>query len=216
MTLPAPLILSLSKDMPAHRAFPNVTYAQLRAELQREADYRRRTFPQLVAKGNMTEAEAAHQHAILTAIAQDLEAVIAFPGAGAFSTSEPAGMETPLPGRDNWGRSLAQATTKEPSFTWHDKRACLQRELAQRARFYPGWIAKGNMTAPAGAHQVDCLQAMLAIYGEGWGWRAANGFPPAWGGASPTPEQTAARAEWRETSAALDAQRPGAQQALMI
>lgn len=183
--------MTLPLSLCAHRAFPQVTYAQLRAELQREAEARRRTYPQLVAKGRMTEAEAAHQHAILAAIAQDLEAVIAL---------TPAHPE-PVEG---------------PSFSWFDKRACLQRELAQRARFYPGWIAKGNMTAPAGAHQVDCLKAMLAIYGEGWGWRAANGFPPAWGEESPTPEQAEARAEWAEISAALAAQNEQQQETLAL
>ena len=187
MTLPAPLILSLSKDMPAHRAFPNVTYSQLRAELQREADYRRRTYPQMIAKGNMTQAEADWQQAIIAAIAQDLEAVIA----------------------------RADHGTRLHPFTWHEKRAALTRELAQRARLYPGWIAKGNMTAEAGHHQRDCLAAMLAIYGEGWGWRAANGVPPGFGEVDPTPQQIASQAEWHETSIALAAQ-SGQQETLAL
>lgn len=92
-----------------------------------------------------------------------------------------------------------------PAFTWAEKRAELARELALRARHYPRWIAEGSLTQAEADHRTACLQAMLALYNDGLAWRATPGS---------TPEQ--ARAEWRTTQAALDAEAAASQQELAL
>lgn len=168
--------MTLPRDLPAHFHHPAVTFAALRAELTREAEARRRTYPGQIDKGRMTAQDAAWQHGVLAAIAQDLEAVIAL--------QVPALPSCP--------------------YSWADKRSALTRELDQRRRFYPGWIAKGRMDQDQASRQIAALAAMLALYNDGLRWLPAPGS---------TAEQRAA--QWRETMEAL-AQQTAPQEALAL
>ena len=108
--------MTLPLDHPAH--FHHApSFAALRAELVREAEARRRTYPGQIDKGRMTAQDAAWQHGVLAAIVQDLAAVIA----------------------------VAVPALPPSPYSWADKRSALTRELDQRRRFYPGWIAKGRL-----------------------------------------------------------------------
>ncbi len=168
--------------------FRGVTHAMIRAELAREGQQRARTFPDLVSKGNMTPAEADHEQHIIAAIAADLEQVIA---------RQPA-----------WSESHG--------FTWHQRVRALRRELDLRARLYPGWIAKGRMTEAEAARQIAALAAMLAIYEGGRDWRARDGTEPAFWKDDPTPAERAARAEWIEVLADIEARRAGQQKEMSL
>lgn len=168
--------MTLPLDMPANFSHPGVSFAALRAELAREAEARRRTYPGQIDKGRMTAADATWQHGVLAAIQQDCEAVIA----------------------------LAVPALPACPYTWADKRGALTRELEQRRRFYPGWIAKGRLTADQAARQIAPLAAMLALYNDGLRWLPAPGS---------TAQQRAA--QWRETMAAL-AQQAAPQQELVM
>lgn len=178
----------LPLTMPAHFAHPAVSFAGLRAELAREAAARRRTYPDWIAKGRMTAAEAEHQHQVLAAITADLEWSRAVP---AVRVPYHAAPPEPVEGR---------------RFTWPEKRTALKRELAQRARLYPDWIAKGRFTAAQGAAQIAALTAMLSMYDDGLAWTPS----PADAG----PDER--RRQWAEIAAALAAQRGETQQELMM
>lgn len=133
--------MTLPLTMPAH--FHHApTFAQVRAELARELQARRRLYPDRIAKGRMDPQEADFQQAIIAAIAQDLDAVIA----------------------------VAVPQLPRRAFTWAQKRQALLRELEYRARFYPEWIAKGRLTRDQADHQSACLAAMLALYDDGLTW----------------------------------------------
>ena len=175
--------MTLPLDMPAH--FHHApSFAHVRAELARELDQRRRFYPDRVAKGRLSQAQADHQLAVIAAIAQDLEAVIAIrvpflPGTGRGTSAAGGG---------------AQAAS--PTFTWSEKRNALNRELDYRRRFYPDWISKGRLAQGAAQHQLACLAAMLALYDDGLCWQ-------------PTPPDCPAeqrRQQWRDLSATLIAE----------
>ena len=167
--------MTLPLDHPAH--FHHApSFAALRAELVREAEARRRTYPGQIDKGRMTAQDAAWQHGVLAAIVQDLAAVIA----------------------------VAVPALPPSPYSWADKRSALTRELDQRRRFYPGWIAKGRLDEGQAASQIAALVAMLALYNDGLRWLPAPGS---------TAEQRAD--QWRETMAAL-AQQSAPQQELVM
>lgn len=39
---------------------------------------------------------------------------------------------------------------------------CVKREIRMRESVYPRWIAAGKMTAEKSAHELDCMNAVLA------------------------------------------------------
>lgn len=159
-------MLTLPLTMPAH--FHHApSFADVRAELAREAAARASFYPTYVAKFRMTQADADHQLAILAAIAADLEAVIAI--------RTPDHMRSPQP------------------FTWSQKRDALLRELDQRNRFYPDWIAKGRFDQAEGNRRIAALAAMLALYDDGLTWQPD---PPGC-------DAETRRAQWRTVAAAL-------------
>lgn len=47
-----------------------------------------------------------------------------------------------------------------------DKRACAQRELAFRERFYPRWVAAGRMTQEEADREIARMRAISADYAE--------------------------------------------------
>lgn len=197
--------MTLPLTMPAHRAYPAVSFAQLQRELADEARRRRETYPGMIAKGRMTPEEADYQHQVLAAIAADLEGVIAFPS----SRPETGGMETPQ------GSNISPVDPL-PTLSWAEKRNALTRELTYRARLYPVWIAKGTLTEAEAAHRTACLEAMLALYNEGLAWRSSTGHRTHFGTDPASPEIRQAREEWAETQAALAGQAQTAQKELSL
>ena len=185
--------MTLPLDMPAH--FHHApSFAQVRAELARELDQRRRFTPDRVAKGRLSQDQADHQIAVFAAIAQDLEAVIAIRVPQLVTGG-------PLSGRADWeGHSAAgpNISTGTPltTLSWSEKRNALNRELDYRRRFYPDWIAKGRLAQGAAQHQLACLASCLALYDDGLTWQ-------------PNPahaEPVEARQQWRDLAATLTAQ----------
>jgi hypothetical protein len=48
--------------------------------------------------------------------------------------------------------------------TTADKLACAKRELAMRKQCYPRWVKQNKMSAGQAAHQLACMQAIVADY----------------------------------------------------
>ena len=182
--------MTLPLDMPAH--FHHApSFAQVRAELAREIDQRRRFYPDRVAKGRLSQAQADHQIAVFAAIAQDLEAVIAIRVPQLLAKPVTGGME----GHSAAGPNISTGTPLT-TLSWSEKRNALNRELDYRRRFYPDWIAKGRLAQGAAQHQLACLASCLALYDDGLTWQ-------------PNPahaEPVEARQQWRDLAATLTAQ----------
>lgn len=45
-----------------------------------------------------------------------------------------------------------------------DKLACAERELKMRQRVYPRWVEDGRMSAGKQAHEIACMEAIVADY----------------------------------------------------
>lgn len=46
--------------------------------------------------------------------------------------------------------------------TIDEQLACAKRELALRHNVYPKWIANRRMTQDKAAHEIDCMEAIVA------------------------------------------------------
>ncbi len=158
---------------PQLAALPQLTFADVAAELQREGEQRARVYPDRVAKGMMQAAEADYQIAIWAAIGVDLAADMQLPGSDAY---------------DSHKFSHAQRVT------------ALQRELDMRRQYYPGWVGKSRMTQAQADHRTAAIGAMLYRYQCGYAWRGANGRR--WYQDDVTPTK-ADRAEWKAYWAAV-------------
>lgn len=148
--------------------FPSTSWADCRAELARELAHRRRTYPDRVNTGRMKQADAEYQIAIFAAIASDIDRM-ANP-----VRPEPVGAV----GDASHQRLLSNGNH---SFTWAERRAAIERELAFRDRFYPQWTASGRMTAAQADRQCTALRAVLWRYDAGFDWIADNGAACQWG-----------------------------------
>jgi hypothetical protein len=133
--------ISLSPGHPGVYAFDD---RDMLAELDRELDARRRTYPGRIAKGGMTPAEAEREIAVMADLREDLAAVLAWRLAG------PNGC-LPLP------RANAR-------FGHEDKLHVLRREIHMRRTFYPQWVGKGRLSANAARAQLHRLEAVQARY----------------------------------------------------
>lgn len=125
--------------------FPGVTWADCRAELDREAAYRARTYPDRVAGGRMQKQEADYQLAIIAAIAADVDRMT-----GAYKPAQ-------------------------HRYTWLERRKALDREIDFRRQFYPEWIENGRLTQPVADRQILMLRAILWRYDCGFDWKPSNG-----------------------------------------
>jgi hypothetical protein len=124
--------------------------SDIAAELAREGKARAKLYPDLVAKGRMTEDQAVAGRAVLAAMATDLDR-----------------MKSPTRPREETHK-----------FSWAERRQALQRELAYRARFYPKWISEGTLDQAEADRRTRPLAELLAIYDDGFDWRASNGLLP--------------------------------------
>ena len=50
------------------------------------------------------------------------------------------------------------------TITVADKLACAARELRMRRNAYPRWIEAGRISAGGAAHQIACMEAIVADY----------------------------------------------------
>jgi hypothetical protein len=170
--------------------FPGLTYADCKAELDRELAQRRRVYPDRVAKMRMTQAEADYQLAVFTAIASDIDRM-------ASNTAHPKPVE---------------------GHSWADRRRAIERELDYRTRFYPEWIRNHRLTQEKADRQMAALKAVLWRYDMGFDWHPSNGVPCSWGAVSIEADVEASRTEWRTHHAGIIGrwdQQPEAQAALI-
>lgn len=135
--------------MTVNQRFPGLDWTDCRAEVERELAARRRTYPDRVASGRMTATESDYQLAIFAAIAADV---------GRMS---------------HIGPDRPEATH---GFSWNERRAAIGRELDQRDRLYPEWIAGGRLQQDRADRQCLALRAILFRYDEGFDWRPTNGI----------------------------------------
>lgn len=169
--------------MNLHPLYPAITAQAVLAECSRELAQRRGFYPGRVAEARMTQAEADHQLALAAAWAEDAQRIA-------------ASDYTPAP--------LAPATH---GMTWHARREGLRRELHLRARVYPARVAEMRMTQAEADHRRDCLAALAARYDDGFDWIASNGARTRFGLVDAPEEILAARREWQDHSAAVEAAR---------
>ncbi len=142
--------------MTPHLAFPAVTFEALEAELGRELEQRRRFYPGRVEKGRMLQEDAEWELAIALAWREDVARI-----------------------RACWlERPGSPPTRPAHGLSWNDRRRGLLRELDMRGRFYPGWIDSGRLLERDAAHQLACLECLLAIYEDGWDWTGSGGKTP--------------------------------------
>jgi len=187
-------------------AHPHITYAQLEAELRRELSRRHGFYPRQVGKGAMLQADADRELALCAAWLEDLLR------ARAIRVDRAA---------ENWRRYRAgDMTAGDPppaahGLRWSDRRSAVLRELALRQRVYPRGIEKGEITREDAAHRIDCLEALLGLYEDGWDWVASNGYRPGFDDPAPTPAAIEARGEWDEMRG-LRAQRQPVEQKEMF
>lgn len=153
--------------------YPEVRVPDALDELRRESAARHRTYPQSVQLGRMTQAEADYQIALVDALIEDMT---------------------------RWGRFL---TTRAPqpaqhTFTWHQRRAAITRELAYRARVYPDWIARGKLEQADADKATGRLSAIADFMDDGWDWHARNGLRILFDVQPATAAEAEAQAEWSD------------------
>lgn len=152
--------------------FPDVTLADVLDELRREQTARRRTYPQQVERCRMTQAEADHQLALVAGLIEDVNR---------YHT------------RCILQQALPPATH---GFTWAQRRATITRELAQRARLYPQWIASGKLDQADADRATMRLTALADIYDDGFDWHATNGLRVLFGTDAKTEAEREAQNQW--------------------
>lgn len=131
--------------------YPEVRIADALEELRRERAARVRTYPGQIQLGRMTQPEADHQLALIDAIAEDVT---------------------------RYGRFIATRRMEKATheFSWRMRRAAIARELDQRARLYPEWIAKGKLEQAEADKATRRLCAIADLFDDGWDWHARNGL----------------------------------------
>lgn len=98
----------------------------------------------------------------------------------------------------------AATCTEQHAFPWAARRRELQQELAARKRTFPHRVRGGDMDQATADRRVLALRAMLAVYEEGWDW-------------PPNPKDPRRPLDqFRDVTAAIEANRPEAQKALAI
>jgi hypothetical protein len=167
------------------RRFPELTFAQLRAELARERAARARLYPQRVEQGRMSQRQADDELALAAALAADID------------RAAHVGAPVPLAAHD---------------FSWRERRDAIARELGWRSHVYPRWIELGRLSQDDADHRMACLEALADVFDDGFDWRASNGEVPAFHETVPTAAQRQARAEWDEHWRGVEARRSPPQQ----
>lgn len=150
---------------------PAVRFADALDELRRELAARRRTYPDWITRGRMTQAEADHQLALFEAIAADIERYARFV-------------------------SMRELAPPSHAFTWRQRREALRREADLRARIFPEWIAKGRLEQPEATRRTAILAAIVDLFDDGFDWHARNGLRILLDATPATAPEAEAQAEW--------------------
>ena len=147
---------------PTHHSprFPNVSYADIAAELSREAAARQRAYPAMIEQGRMTTEGAELGHAMVRALLEDLQRFTSY-------LALPAPRPHPMPHQ-----------LRTEGFTWAERRAGIAREQDQRARLYPRWIASARLDQAEAQRRNDRLAVMAEIYDDGLDWHDSFGTRP--------------------------------------
>ncbi len=185
--------------MTFHALYPAITAQHVLAECARELAQRRNFYPGRVAEGRMKQDEADHQLALAAAWQEDMQRIIDYFARvhAAWATFD---WQRPFP-RTEWQPAAH-------GLTWHARREGLRRELALRARVYPSRVAEMRLTQAEADHRRDCLAALAATMDDGFDWIASNGHRPEFARVHDVPEEIlAARREWQDHRAAVEAAR---------
>jgi hypothetical protein len=183
-----------------HHAYEGVSWIDLQQEIRREIQRRRETFPRLVQKGQLSKQEAEYETEIFKALLEDL---------GRFEqAAKPVDEGKPC--------LNPLKLHKLHSFTWHQRRAAITRELDYRAKVYPNWISKGQITQADATRNVQRLTCLRAIYELGTDWIPSNGARPHFASANPTREELEAREQWQIIENDIAARDGRAQEALAL
>lgn len=154
---------------------------EIASELAREMASRRATYPRLVTKLQMTAAQEQAAYALCAAWQADCARYTAH-----LSQTPPF---VPL-----------QPIQRQNGFTWHERRFGITRELEQRARLYPKWIAALRLDPAQAARQIERLTAMATLYDEGHDWHDSFGQRPPFGrrfcASDHTPAEREALTQW--------------------
>ncbi|WP_404480012.1 hypothetical protein [Novosphingobium sp. BL-52-GroH] len=191
--------------MTPHHAFPDVTWADLRAELLREIAHRQNTFPRLVSKGQLTQADADRQLDLFGALLEDVRRFQA--------SREPVDQGKPA---INPLQVERRAKSTLHAYTWSERRAAITRELSYREQIYPRWISKGQLTQADADRQVRRLKCLRAIYELGLDWKPSNGVRPHFSAIEPTPQEQDSRDEWQAIEADIAAREGVAQEEMAL
>lgn len=151
--------------------YPEVRVADALEELRRERAARLRTYPSQIDRGRMTQADADHQIALLDAVAESVT---------------------------RWGHFLVRRERQpsESPYSWHQRRSAIARELEQRARLYPEWIALGKLAQSDADKATRRLAAIADLYDDGWDWHARNGLRILFDVTPANAAEAQAQAEW--------------------
>ena len=153
MTLPA-----TAWTHPFHERWPAITWASLAAEIDREITARLNTYPGRVERGRMTQAEMDWQLQLARAWREDVDRF----AAAHRPLSEGRPMTCPVQVANRHG------------IAWRPRRGALLRELEQRRKHYPGWIAEGRLTQAAADGRVAALECLLTLYEWGYDFIPAD------------------------------------------
>jgi hypothetical protein len=156
-----------------HHRYPDVSWQDLRAEIETEIEQRRSTYQRRVEKGMMLRDVADRELAIAEAL------------------------------RDDVDRFRTGAGECRHAFTWRDRHAALTRELELRARYYPEWISKGRITQAVADRRRRILECLRAIYEFGQDWTPSNGAPAPLYRDDGDQARAEARIEWHTLQARL-------------
>lgn len=140
--------------------YPHVTYAMIAAELVRETMARCRTYPSMANQGRMTAEQVKVGLQMAEAWQEDLHRFTSY-------LALPAPRPHAMP---------AEARTL--GFVWAERRAAIERELAQRRRLYPRWIEAARLDPAEAQQRIDCLMVMAEIYDDGLDWHDSFGTRP--------------------------------------
>ena len=191
--------------MTPHHAFPDVSWADLRAELQREISHRKGAFEGMIGKGRITKAAADRELDIFAAILEDCERfrkAVAPVGEGRPAVNPLSIERTP-------GSSLH-------AYTWHERRSALTRELEYRERIYPAWIQKGRIKPDDAALYCRRLTCMRALYELGYDWTSRSGARCRFAALERTAQEQDALEEWLAIETEIAARDGRAQQELAV
>lgn len=129
--------------------FPGVTFAAIAAALTRAAGWQAEADRRAVAKGNLTERDAAFDRALAAAWQEDLTRMEAAYAQLGHISAVPAAAH---------------------AISWRHRTAGLTGKLAGLATTLPQLIARGSLLAAEAAQLTRCFEAMLAFYEDGLDW----------------------------------------------